>query len=88
MQDQEAIQELNGDVMLQLNGDAKAAQKQYSEALKSRPNDPRLLTKLADADMRLGNIAQTKTVAQSALAGGSSRVLGPTHTGTDSDERA
>lgn len=68
MQDEEAVHELNGDVMLQLHGDAKAAQKQYTEALKSRPKDPRLLAKLADACMRLGDVAQTKTAAQAALA--------------------
>ena len=68
MQDEAAVHELNGDVMLQLHGDAEAAQKQYSEALKSRPKDPRLLAKLADAYMRLGNTAQTKTTAQAALA--------------------
>jgi tetratricopeptide (TPR) repeat protein len=67
MQDQGAVHELNGDVMLQLHGDAEAAQKQYTEALKSRPKDPHLLAKLADANMRLGNIAQTKAAAQSAL---------------------
>ncbi len=68
MQDQEAIHELNGDVMLQLHGDAKAAQQQYTEALQSRPKDPHLLAKLADVDMRLGDVAQTKAAAQSALA--------------------
>jgi tetratricopeptide (TPR) repeat protein len=68
MQDQEAIHELNGDVMLRLHGDAKAAQQQYTEALKSHPKDPHLLAKLADADLRLGDVAQTKAAAQSALA--------------------
>jgi predicted Zn-dependent protease len=63
-----ALHELNGDVMLQLHGDADAAQKEYAEALKSRPNDPRLLAKLADADMRLGDVERTKTAALAALA--------------------
>lgn len=67
-QDEEAVHELNGDVMLQLHGDAEAAQEQYSEALKSRPKDPRLLAKLADAYMSLGDTAQTKTAARAALA--------------------
>lgn len=68
MPDQEMIHELNGDVMLELHGDAKAAQQQYAEALKSRPNDPHLLAKLADADRRLGDVAQTKAAAQDGLA--------------------
>jgi tetratricopeptide (TPR) repeat protein len=67
-QDEAAIHELNGDVMLQLHGDAEAAQKQYTQALKSRPKDPHLLAKLANADMRLGDVAQTKTAARAALA--------------------
>lgn len=67
-QDEAAVHELNGDVMMQLHGDAQAAQKQYAEALKSRREDPRLLAKLADAYMRLGDTAQAKTAAQSALA--------------------
>jgi tetratricopeptide (TPR) repeat protein len=68
MQDEAALHELNGDVMLQLHGDAGAAQEQYTEALKSRSKDAHLLAKLADADMRLGDMAQSKTAAQAALA--------------------
>lgn len=66
-QDEAAIHELNGDVMLQLHGDAEAAQKEYSEALKSRPKDPGLLAKLADASMRLGDTARAKAAARAAL---------------------
>jgi tetratricopeptide (TPR) repeat protein len=62
------LHELNGDVMLQLHGDAEVAQKQYTEALKSRPEDPHLLAKLANAYERLGDFAQAKKVAQAALA--------------------
>lgn len=68
MQDQGAVHELNGDVMLQLHGDAESAQKQYSEALKSRPRDSRLLAKLANAYMRLGDTEQSQKAARAALA--------------------
>lgn len=67
MEDQEAIHELNGDVMMQLHGDAKGAQQQYIEALKFRPQDPHLLAKLAEVDLRLGDVAQTRAAAHSAL---------------------
>ncbi|MGB6688896.1 MAG: tetratricopeptide repeat protein [Terracidiphilus sp.] len=67
-QDEAAIHELNGDVMLQLHGDAAAAEKQYAEALKSRPKDARLLAKLADASMRVGDTAQAQSAARAALA--------------------
>lgn len=68
MQDEAAVHELNGDVMLQLHGDAEAAQKEYVEALRSRPKDPGLLAKSANAWLRLGDTARSKAAAQAALA--------------------
>jgi tetratricopeptide (TPR) repeat protein len=65
--DEAALHELKGDVLLQLHSDAGGAQKQYAEALKSRPEDPHLLAKLADAYARLGDGAQAKEEAQAAL---------------------
>jgi tetratricopeptide (TPR) repeat protein len=63
-----SLHELKGDVALQLHSDAAAAQKQYLEALKTRPNDPHLQAKLADASMQLGDGARAKSAALAALA--------------------
>jgi tetratricopeptide (TPR) repeat protein len=63
-----ALVELKGDVMLQFHGDAEAAQKQYAEALKFRPEDPRLREKLAETYMALGDTADARSAALAALA--------------------
>jgi tetratricopeptide (TPR) repeat protein len=63
-----ALHELKGDVMLQLHGQAEPAQKEYLEALKSRPKNPRLLEKLAETYAVLGNTANARTAALSALS--------------------
>ncbi len=62
-----ALHELKGDVMFQLHGQAEPAQKEYLEALESRPRDPRLLEKLAETYVVLGNTADARTAALSAL---------------------
>jgi predicted Zn-dependent protease len=66
--DEVALHQLRGDVALRLRSDAAAAQKEYSEALKSRPNDPRLLANLAEADRMLGDTEHARSAALAALA--------------------
>lgn len=63
-----ALHQLRGDVLLRLRGDAAAAQKQYAEALKSRPRDPHLLERLAEAYMRIGDAVHARKAALAALA--------------------
>ena len=66
--DEVALHQLRGDVALRLRYDAAAAQKEYAEALKSRPNDPHLLASLAEADKMLGDTEHARSAAQAALA--------------------
>ena len=66
--DEEALHQLRGDVALRLRFDAATAQKEYAEALRSRPNDPRLLASLAEADRILGDTEDARSKAQAALA--------------------
>jgi len=66
--DQGAFHQFRGDVLLRLQGDAAAARAQYEEALKSRPNDPSLLERLAEACMRLGDTEHAEGAARKSLA--------------------
>jgi len=66
--DQAAFHQLRGDVELRLRFDAAAAQKEYTEALRSRPDDPRLLASLAEADKALGDTEAARNAARAALA--------------------
>jgi tetratricopeptide (TPR) repeat protein len=63
--DQASLHQLQGDLMLRLRGNAAAACVQYREALKSRPHDPLLLERLAEAQLTAG---ETEDARQSALA--------------------
>jgi predicted Zn-dependent protease len=63
--DQAAVYQLHGDLLLRLQGNAAGATEQYQEALKFRPKDPRLLERLAEAQLAAGN---TEGARQSALA--------------------
>jgi predicted Zn-dependent protease len=63
-----SLHELKGDVLLQLHGDAAAAQNEYVESLKSRPSDSHLLAKSAEAYAKLGDGQQAKRAALAALA--------------------
>jgi len=66
--DQTAFHQLRGDVALRLRFDAAAAEEEYAEASKSRPNDPRLLASLAEADRIQGDTEDARSKAQAALA--------------------
>jgi tetratricopeptide (TPR) repeat protein len=63
-----ALHELKGDVALRLRYDAAQAQKEYAEALKSRPSDPPLLAREAEAYKVLGDTANARSAALAALA--------------------
>lgn len=65
---QGALHELKGDSALALRNDPAAAQKEYAEALRSRPRDARLLSRLADAYRILGDSEHARSAALSALA--------------------
>ena len=65
--DDVALHELKGDLLLRLRNDAAAAQWEYAEALKSRPSDPHLLGRLADALDQIGDAAQARQSALAAL---------------------
>jgi tetratricopeptide (TPR) repeat protein len=64
-----ALHEVKGDLLLRLRNDAGAAQWEYAEALKLRPNDPHLLARLADALNQVGETTQAGESARAALAG-------------------
>lgn len=66
--DEVAIHELKGDLLLRLKNDGAAAQWEYAEALKSRPKDPHLLARMADAYERVGDGEHAKEAALAALA--------------------
>jgi tetratricopeptide (TPR) repeat protein len=65
---QGALHELKGDSALSLRNDPATAQKEYAEALRSRPQDARLLSRLAEAYRMLGDPAHARATALSALA--------------------
>lgn len=65
---QGALHELKGDSALGLRNDPAGAQKEYAEALRSRPNDARLLSRLAEAYRMTGDSEHARASALSALA--------------------
>lgn len=67
MGDNAALHELRGDLSLRIANDGAKAQWDYAEALKSKPRDAQLLTKLAEAYDRMGYTAQARAAALSAL---------------------
>jgi tetratricopeptide (TPR) repeat protein len=62
-----ALHELMGDVALRLRSDAASAESEYTEALKSRPNDPELLASLAEAYKLAGDTSHARSSALAAL---------------------
>lgn len=67
--DDVTVHEVKGDLLLRLRNDAGAAQWEYAEALKSRPKDPHLLARLADALDQIGDAGQARQSALGALDG-------------------
>jgi tetratricopeptide (TPR) repeat protein len=66
--DDAALHQLKGDMVLRLHNDAATAVFEYAEALNSRPQDPHLLARLADAYKQLGEEAKARESAQQAVA--------------------
>jgi len=66
--DQTAFHQFRGDMLLLLHGNAAAALAQYEEALKSQPEDPNLLEKMAEAYVSLGDTGHAQSAARAALA--------------------
>ncbi len=60
--------ELRGDLELTVRNDPAAAEKDYAEALKSRPHDARLLARAAEAYRMTGDLVHAQAAARSALA--------------------
>jgi len=67
-QDMGAVHRLRGDVYLRLKGDAVAAEAEYRQAIATRPNDPRLLESLAEAQLSAGETAAAQESAKASLA--------------------
>jgi predicted Zn-dependent protease len=67
-QDMAVVHRLRGDVFLRLKGDAVAAEGEYRQALATRPNDPRLLESLAEAQLSAGETTAAQESARASLA--------------------
>jgi len=65
---QGALHGLKGDRALSLRNEPATAQKEYAEALRSRPQDARLLSRLAEAYRLLGDTTNARSTALSSLA--------------------
>jgi tetratricopeptide (TPR) repeat protein len=70
-----AVHQLRGDMLLQMKGDAAAAETEYTDGLRLRPGDPDLLERSAQAYIALGNMAKARQAAQAVLAGDPQRKL-------------
>jgi tetratricopeptide (TPR) repeat protein len=66
-QDQAALHQLRGNVLLRLSNDAKGAAEEYKQAIALRPNDPTLYDRLAEAEMSAGNQEVARTSSLAAL---------------------
>jgi predicted Zn-dependent protease len=66
--DQSAVHRLRADVLLRLKGDPAAALTEYRAALLSRPGDPALLERIAEAQWSSGDADAARQSAQAALA--------------------
>jgi len=62
-----AVHRIRGDILLSMKGDASAANTEYDEALRLRPNDPDLLEKSAEAYLTLGDLDHAQQTGQAAL---------------------
>ncbi len=67
-EDQAALHRLRGDIQLRLRGDAAAAEVEYRLGLATRPRDPGLLERLAEAQLAAGEMEAAGQSAQAALA--------------------
>lgn len=67
-EDMAAVHRLRGDVLLRLKADAAGAEAEYRLALASRPGDPALLERLAEAQLTAGDPEAARQSAQAALA--------------------
>ncbi|MFC5863671.1 tetratricopeptide repeat protein [Acidicapsa dinghuensis] len=66
-EDLAAVHELRGDVLLRLSNDPDGAEKEYRQAISLHPRDPRLLERLAEAQLSKGDSDNAKASAQVAL---------------------
>jgi tetratricopeptide (TPR) repeat protein len=62
-----AVHRIRGDILLSMKGDASAANTEYEEALRLRPNDPDLLQKSAEAYLALGDLDHAQQAGHAAL---------------------
>lgn len=66
--DKVAVEQIEGDIQLQLHDDAASAEKYYAEALKNSPHNAHLLERSAEAELRLGEADAARRSALAALA--------------------
>jgi tetratricopeptide (TPR) repeat protein len=62
-----AVHRIRGDILLSMKGDASAANAEYGEALRLRPNDPDLLEKSAEAYLAFGDLDHAQQTGHAAL---------------------
>lgn len=67
MQDQAALHQLRGDVLLRLSNDAVGAQSEYKQAIALRGQDPALYERLGEAQMSAGDPEGARQSAMAAL---------------------
>jgi len=68
MQDQAALHQLRGDVLLRLSNDAAGAQSEYKQAIALRGQDPALFERMGEAQMSAGDLEGARQSAMAALA--------------------
>jgi predicted Zn-dependent protease len=66
-QDQAALHQLRGDVLLRLSNDAAGAQSEYKQAIALRRQDPALYERMAEAQMSAGDPEGARQSAMTAL---------------------
>jgi tetratricopeptide (TPR) repeat protein len=67
-QDQAALHQLRGDVLLRLSNDASGAKSEYKQAIALRGQDPALYERMAEAQMSAGDLEGARQSAMAALA--------------------
>ena len=67
VQDQAALHQLRGDVLLRLSNDAAGAQSEYKQAIALRGRDPALYERMAEAQMSAGDPEGARQSAMAAL---------------------
>lgn len=67
-QNQAAVDELRGDVLLRVKGDAPGAEAEYKKAIALRPADPALKERLAESELLAGDTKDAQASAEAALA--------------------